>query len=530
MACFSELTYAIFVDDELPPEEASRVRAHLSTCHRCQGLVAALRVENQALAEVLANPVTAVAKPRFLREFLILVAVIGLAGAGLSWLNGQTAPINLNWLNPFNGEGRINALFNLLFFMQRGGADMLERWAALVGGVCVVFVLGGTMLLLPRSRRLFRAGINLALLLLAFVFPGHALEHRAGSIVTIGQTETINDTLVIHAETVEMDGAVNGDLIAQGRLVAVRGTVKGNVFVFAQHVEIDGSIEGSVVSWGQTVTVHGNVAHNLYSWSQFLRLEPSSEVGMDMISGGADLNLEGKVDRSATLFAHTTAVRGLVGRDLVFRGGELNLSPPARVGGDLVTYVRNPSNVDLASGVVIGGKTETHITHAVSRFSRRHFYVWQAIWLAAAFLVGLVAIWLVPNFFGSVSQGVTQGWRSPLLGFAILVATPIAVVLGAITLVGLPLAILTLLFYGIGLYLAKIFVGASLGQLVLRRNSTSRGQQIGALILGLVILTIAFQIPFAVGKVIHIVTFCFGLGAFAWHIYRVWRPSLTTQG
>src|SRR5690348_15396959 len=187
MACFSELTYAIFVDDELPPEEASRVRAHLSTCHRCQGLVAALRVENQALAEVLANPVTAVAKPRFLREFLILVAVIGLAGAGLSWLNGQTAPINLNWLNPFNGEGRINALFNLLFFMQRGGADMLERWAALVGGVCVVFALGGTMLLLPRSRRLFRAGINLALLLLAFVFPGHALEHRAGSIVTIGQ-------------------------------------------------------------------------------------------------------------------------------------------------------------------------------------------------------------------------------------------------------------------------------------------------------------------------------------------------------
>jgi hypothetical protein len=26
------------------------------------------------------------------------------------------------------------------------------------------------------------------------------------------------------------------------------------------------------------------------------------------------------------------------------------------------------------------------------------------------------------------------------------------------------------------------------------------------------------------------VTLCFGLGAFAWHIYRVWRPSLRTQG
>jgi cytoskeletal protein CcmA (bactofilin family) len=528
MACFSELTYSIFVDDELPPDEASRVRGHLSTCNRCRGLVAALRVENQALNEVLTNPVTAAAKPRFLREFLILVAVLGVVGAGFRWLSGQTAPIDLNWLNPFNAEGRMNAVFNLLFFLQRGGADMLERWAALVGGICVVFAIGGMTLLIARSRRILGAGLNLALVLLAFVLPGHALEHRTGTNVTVAQTETINDTLVVHGETVEMDGAVNGDLIAQGRLVAVRGTVKGNVFVFAQHVEIDGTVEGSVVSWGQTVTVHGNVAHNLYSWSQFLRLEPSAEVGRDVISGGADLNLEGKVDRNATLFAHTSAVRGFIGHDFVFRGGELNLNPPARVGGDLAAYVRNARNVQVAPGVVIAGKAETHIGHAVSRFSRRHFYVWQAIWLAAAFLVGLAAIWLVPGFFRSVSQGVAQGWRSPLLGLAVLVVTPIAVVLGAITMVGLPLAFLTLLFYGIGLYLAKIFVGASLGQFVLRSNSSSTGQLIGALIVGLAILTIAFQIPYAVGKVIHVVTFCFGLGAFAWHIYRVWRPSLRT--
>jgi len=526
MACFSELTYAIFVDDELPPEEAYRVQAHLSTCGRCCGLVAALRAENQALNEVLADQVTAAAKP--LREFLILIAVVGVVGAGLSWVSGQTAPVDLNWLNPFNAEGRTNALYNLLFFLQRGGADMLERWAALVGGVCVVLAIAGTMFLLPRSRRLFRAGVNLALVLLAFVFPGHALEHRTGTNVTVAQTETINDTLLARGETVEMDGAVNGDLIAQGRLVAVRGRVTGNVIVFAQHVEIDGTVEGSVVSWGQTVTVRGNLAHNLYSWSQFLRFDPTAEVGMDMISGGADLNLEGKVDRNVTLFARSGTVRGLVGHDLVFRGGELNLSPAARVGGDLSAYVRHAKNVHVAPGVVIGGKTETHIRHAVSRFAQLHFYIWQAIWLTAAFLVGLAAIWLVPGFFRSVSQGVAQGWRSPLLGFAVLVASPVAVVLGAITLVGLPLAILTLLFYGIGLYLAKIFVGASLGQFVLRTQSASRGQLIGALIVGLVILTIAFQIPYALGNVIHLVTFCFGLGAFAWHIYRVWRSPLRT--
>lgn len=528
MACFSELTYAIFVDNELSAEEASRVRTHLSTCSRCRGLVAALKTENQALTQVLANEVTVAAKPRFLREFLILIAAVGVAGAGLRWLEAQTGPVDLNWLNPFNAEGRMNALFNLLFFLQHGGADMLERWAAVLGGICVVGAIGGMLLLLPRSRRVFRAGVNLALLCLIFALPGLALEHRSATNVTIGQNETINDTLLVHGENVEIDGVIDGDLIAQGRLVAVRGTVKGNVFAFAQHVEIDGTVEGSVVSWGQTVTLRGNVAHNLYSWSQFLRLEPSSEIGMDLISGGQDANLEGKVERNATLFAGMCAVHGPVGRDLVFRGGELSLNPPARVGGNLTAYVRNPKNVHIASGVVIAGKTETHLRHAVSRFSQKHFYVWQAIWLAAAFLVGLVAIWLVPGFFRNVSQGVAQGWRSPLLGFAVLVATPVAVLLAAFTLVGLPLAILTLLFYGIGLYLAKIFVGAFVGHLVLRGEYSARSQMIGALIVGLIILTIAFQIPYAVGKVIHLVTFCFGLGAFAWHIYRAWRPPLST--
>lgn len=51
-----------------------------------------------------------------------------------------------------------------------------------------------------------------------------------------------------------------------------------------------------------------------------------------------------------------------------------------------------------------------------------------------------------------------------------------------------------------------------MGQFVLRTQSASRGQVIGALIVGLVILTIAFQIPYALGNVIHLVTFCFGLG------------------
>ena len=36
MECYSEQICAIFVDDELPVDEARRLRDHLATCQRCR--------------------------------------------------------------------------------------------------------------------------------------------------------------------------------------------------------------------------------------------------------------------------------------------------------------------------------------------------------------------------------------------------------------------------------------------------------------------------------------------------------------
>ena len=55
MQCFSELTYSIFVDGELPADEAQRVRAHLASCAACRGMVAALTAENKMLLTTLSE-------------------------------------------------------------------------------------------------------------------------------------------------------------------------------------------------------------------------------------------------------------------------------------------------------------------------------------------------------------------------------------------------------------------------------------------------------------------------------------------
>ncbi len=53
MECYSEQICALAVDGELAPDEARRLRDHLTTCRRCRELVDALRAENRVLSESL---------------------------------------------------------------------------------------------------------------------------------------------------------------------------------------------------------------------------------------------------------------------------------------------------------------------------------------------------------------------------------------------------------------------------------------------------------------------------------------------
>jgi cytoskeletal protein CcmA (bactofilin family) len=363
-------------------------------------------------------------------------------------------------------------------------------------------------------------------LALLCVLPAGALERRSGRpTLIIGQNETIDDTLMASGETVEINGVINGDLMASGRTLNITGTVKGNVFTSAQNLEISGTVEGSMFSVGQNIILRGHVAHNLYSWSELLRLEPNSLVGFDVVSGCQRADLHGRVDHSITNFARVADVRATVGRDLLFRGGEINVGKPTTVGGRFNAYVHSSSDVRVEPGVAIAGTTSTHLQHHRSRFARPGFYVWHAIELIGAFLVGLAAIFLIPTFFKGASQAVGYLWRSLGLGFAVLVGTPVAIVLLAVTLIGLPLAFLSLALYVIAVYATKIFVGTFVGQKLLKATPASRGDWVKVLALGLVVLTILFQVPLGIGAAIHIAVFCFGLGALAWQLYAYWRAQ-----
>jgi cytoskeletal protein CcmA (bactofilin family) len=534
MECYSEQVCAIFVDGELPVEEARRLRDHLATCPRCQRLVDALRIENRVLGESLNElPEEATGSTGLPRLRLSWVwgdvaavsAVLALWCICSIWLDELRIPEALKWLNPFSADGLTNLIFSLSYYFAHGGAVMLANYGAIVGGLFLL--LAGGALLLGRRWRLHHPGLRLLIVLFVLSLPGFALERRHGEFVTVAANETVDDTLLAAGNTVSVEGVVNGDLLVFAQTLEVRGTVNGDLVSFAKRTVVSGTVEGRIYDFSQSLDLEGQLGHSIYAWAQSFRLDDRAHVGEGVVVGGADASLEGEVKRSVTIFAGNANVSGSVGRDLTMAGSSLTLTDTARVGGDLIARVHEMKDVHVAEGATITGKRDIQVRVRKNQFTRPRFYLHQAIWLAAAMLVGWLGVVLFPGFFQACTQAVGSGWRSLGLGVAVLAGVPLGIVIAGITLVGIPVSLMLLAVYLAAIYLAKIWVGAFLGRILLRPAAATKRDWLLGLLVGLLILTVIGFVPY-VGGLVRLAALCLGLGAFSWQLYRVSRPALTT--
>jgi predicted anti-sigma-YlaC factor YlaD len=535
MGCYSEQTCALAVDGELAADEARRLRNHLATCRRCRELVDALRAENRLLSESLHElPEEAASAAGFShphrswvwRDLAVMAAVLALGSITSVWFDKLSIPAALEWFNPFSQSGLTKLMFNLSDYFARGGTAMLTEYAAVVGGFFLLLVLGGSALLLGRGR-LRPGGLRLLIVVLALSLPGLALERRHGEVVTVAANDTVDDTLLAAGNTVRVDGVVNGDLLAFGRTVEIRGTIKGDLLSFAKRTVVSGTVEGRIYTFSESLDLDGQLGHSLYGFAQSLRVTDRGHVGDGILAAAGDVNLEGDVKRGVDILTSANAdVSGSIGRDLNMSGVRLTLTNTARVGGNLSARVHQLKDVHIADGSTIAGKRDIQVQVRKSQFTRPRFYFHQAIWFAAAMLVGWLGLVLFPGFFRATTQAVGSGWLSLGLGVGALAGVPVAMVVIAITLIGIPISLMLFAVYLSAIYLAKVWVGAFLGRILLKPSGSTKGDWLLGLLVGLLILTIVGFIPY-LGGLVRLGVVCLGLGAFVGQLYRTSRPVMT---
>ncbi len=529
--CPSEAVLAVHADGELPIAEARSTDAHVASCPRCRALLEALRGESRLLARVLEEaPIPIPARRTVWADlattgFALLAAAAGLQ-ALFGWLGGlgQQSPVGLDARSLV-----LSVLFDTFFYLVREGASMLTPLLSTFGLVALAVL---AALLGLSVRRRSTAGTLLLLALVGLAAPASALERRVARAghqeIVVPAGETVDDSLFAVGETVSIDGVVTGNVIACAQRVIVRGTVKGDLVTGGQRVDLAGTVEGNVISFSQTMIVRGPVGRSLHAFAEHVTLDRDGRVEGDVVTFAAGMDFEGRVGRDLLALGGFANLRGEVARNASAWTDRLRVDGPAKIGGDFTAHAKKKENVTVDPQASVGGKSETRIEtkRQQSRYARPGFYVWRMIWLAAAFLTGLLVHWLAPSLFTARLDGALSIAKTLGVGFVALVAPPVAIVLVALTMVGLPLALLALAVWGAGLYLSSIFVGTLLGRTLLARQQGATVSFASALLVGLAVVTVAVNVPY-VGGLLRFFVITFGLGIGAIQAGRIWKPART---
>jgi cytoskeletal protein CcmA (bactofilin family) len=528
VSCPGEATLARYADRELYGEALHTLESHLVGCRACRAQVVALQGESLLLADVLqerARRVTAHAalpaapEPGVAWGLPLAIAGATAVAAVVGALIDSRLPGGLDLLNPLRLMGVTEMVFDLVFMLRARAPGLVELALAIAAMASV------SALLSFGVGAVYRRVFGTAALLLCLLAPGRGaaieLRHLHDGAVRIGAAEVVDGSLIVSSETLQQDGVVNGDLIVVAERVSIGGEVRGNLFAFARDLELTGKVTGSVIAVVEDLEIEGEVAGSAYTLSDHMRVAPTGRLARDLASVGNDAVLAGKVGRDVFFGGDRLELRGEVGRHVEGRWklDHAALLDSARIGGDVDLWLGDPENLEHAPGAQIAGELRTHEpTRAhegyLSWYRKPHIWAFHAVGFVAAFLAGLLVYALAPRLLDFDVRTARQFFGALGMGFIALVATPFALALVALTLVGIPIALFGGFAWVAAIYLAEIVVASAIGRWLLPQRGDGVFAFGRSLLAGLAVVLLATHIPF-VGPAILAVVILVGLGALA---------------
>ena len=523
MSCPSPEIRLLYAERELAGSALREIEAHLVTCRACRERVMALREESTLLGEVLrgerlhaAAPIAEATPARSLAlgmPLAIAAAAAALAAAGA--LLDARLPGALDLLHPRRLKGAVEMTFDVIFMLRDFAPGLFELSLAVgvMASVSALLSFGVSSL----SRRWFGGAAALALALAGDPRSAQAILVHRGDEYRVAAGERVEETVLTRgADRVDIDGAIEGDLIAMAERITVRGEVTGTLYVFCRELELTGTVGGAIVV-AETTRIEGTIRGAAYLIGENVALTSTARALGDVTAIGNALVLEGSVGRDLYMIGDRLDLRGQVGRNVNSHWLEqIVLRDGASVGGDVDVWLEQGRSVERAPGARVGGEVRTseipsRREHYLDHYRSWRFYAVTLLWFTAAFLFGLFVYRIAPAVFRNRIENGSDLGRALLTGFVVLVVMPVAILAAALTIVGIPAAVATLFLFIVGLYTADLVVGAWLGGLLAPPASRSLFAFGKSLAVGLAILTAASLVPF-LGPAVGVVVLLLGLG------------------
>lgn len=314
---------------------------------------------------------------------------------------------------------------------------------------------------------------------------------------------------------------VAGDLMAAGGTVDVLGAVGGDAMLAGGTLRVDGPVAQSLYAAGGRLTVAAPVQRNVRMAGGSLEIAPSARIGGNVSAAGGEVRVLGPIDGYLFVGAGRVLINAAVAGDVDVRAGRVELGPRAAIAGKL----RYASSDELVRDPAAQVGDIERLAWMPARGDAMPDAI-GGIWTAGLMVLAAVLAATLPTRYERMSRTLAaRPGMSALAGFVALVCLPVLAILLLVTIVGLPLGLLTLLAYPILLLVAYVSVAVMAGRMALARwkpqRQAHRGWQAGAAAASMLAIAVIASVPW-IGALVVLAVLFMGLGSLFLTVRAAW--------
>ena len=350
----------------------------------------------------------------------------------------------------------------------------------------------------------------LVFLSLATSAVGSVFKTADGTIVA--RTDSIRDDLYTFGNFVEVNGLVDGDVLAFVYDFSSSGDIRGNINVFTYTADIHGTIDKSVRAFANSVTIGGEINRDVLLVGNQINIRKTTQIGRDLVCLGTTTRFSGHVQNDATLTGDNVIISGVIDGNVKVKAKQLKIYSPTVIKGDLVYESQNEMETDediVIEGEVTWNLPEQAEDEAASLLSYFFDFILFLLTLTTGFILILI---LKAHTRESAGQISSRPGMTFAVGFITLAVCTVGALIAMILIVGIPVGVILICLGVVLFYVGKIYVSIALGRVIFRIFRPEPFPIGVELIIGLIILSLLFHIPYA-GGLIYLLTVLLGMGA-----------------
>lgn len=315
-------------------------------------------------------------------------------------------------------------------------------------------------------------------------------------------------------DNLNISGIYDGTVFFAGSNVTSSSTINGIGFIAGQTLDISGVANYGFFA-GNVVNIQGTINNDLFVTGNTISIKDNAKVGRDTYLFASNVSL----------------VNTIISRNLYISSVDVNISNTTILGNVNV----NASNIVFGDNVNISGTLKYNDDASITNINKVNAGatlvsvtekddiedVWGnkivnfVISLIGMILIGIILYGIWSNLFKKCSntmKNYTFGkcLSDIVIGFLILIAVPVISIMLMITIIGIPISIITLISYIISIYLTTIFVGYLLGNFIITKIFKHKENGYLAIVLGVFVIKLIELVPF-IGGIVCFIVICLGL-------------------